>query len=77
MIDNGGAFDTFIKDLFKAFDCSHHRLSIAKLDTYGFDIKLVNLILVNLIQQYLSNTKQKIKVGNVFMKQFLERNVLW
>ena len=41
-------------DLFKAFDCLHHELLIAKLDAYGFNIKPVKLI-----QQYLSNSKEK------------------
>ena len=42
-----------------AFDCLHHSLLIAQLDTYGFDIKSVILI-----QQHLSNRKQRAKVGN-------------
>ena len=48
-------------DLSKAFDCLHHELLIAKLDAYGFDIKSVKLI-----QQYLSNRKQRVKVGNAY-----------
>ena len=61
MVDNGGAFDALMKDLFKAFDCSHHGLLKEKLYAYGFDIKLVNLI-----QQYISNRKQRFKVGNTY-----------
>ena len=45
--------------LSEAFDCLHHGLLIAKLDAYGFDIKSVKLI-----QQYFSNRKQRVKVGN-------------
>ena len=48
-------------DLSKVFDCLHHELLIAKLYAYGFDIKSVRLI-----QQYLSNRKQSVKVGNAY-----------
>ena len=48
-------------DLSKAFDCLHHELFIAKLDAYGFDKKSMKLI-----QQYLSNRKQMVKVGNAY-----------
>ena len=60
-VNSGGAFGAFMKDLSKAFDCLHHKLLIAKLDAYGFDIKSVKLI-----QQYLSNRKQRVKVGNAY-----------
>ena len=60
-VDNGGAFGALMTDLSKAFDCLHHELLIAKLDAYGFDIKSVKLI-----QQYLSNKKQRVKVGNAY-----------
>ena len=55
--DNSGAFGALMTDLSKAFDCLHHGLLIAKLDAYGFDVKSVKLI-----QQYLSNRKQRVKV---------------
>ena len=57
-VDNGGAFGALMTDHSKAFDCLHHGLLIAKLDANGFDIKLVKLI-----EQYLSNIKQRVKVG--------------
>ena len=60
-VDSGGAFGALMTDLSKAFDCLHHELLIAKLDAYGFDIKSVKLI-----QQYLSNRKQRVKVGNTY-----------
>ena len=59
--DSGGAFGALMTDLSKAFDCLHHELLIAKLDACGFDIKSVKLI-----QQYLSNRKQRVKVGNAY-----------
>ena len=58
-VDNGGAFGALMTDLSKVFACLNHELLLAKLDTYGFDIKSVKLI-----QQYLSNRKQRVKVGN-------------
>ena len=60
-VDSGGAFGAFMTDLSKASDCLNHELLIAKLDAYGFDIKSVKLI-----QQYLSNRKQRVKVGNAY-----------
>ena len=60
-VDSGGAFGALMTYLSKAFDCLHHELLIAKLDAYGFDIKSVKLI-----QQYLSNRKQRVKVGNAY-----------
>ena len=48
-------------DLSKAFDCLHHELLIAKLGSYRFDIKLVKLI-----QQFLSNRKERVKVDNAY-----------
>ena len=60
-MDISGAFGALMTDLSKTFDCLHHELLIAKLDAYGFDIKSVKLI-----QQYLSNRKQRVKVGNAY-----------
>ena len=60
-LDNGGVFDPLMTDFSKTFGCLHHGLLIAKLDAYGFDIKLVKLN-----QQYLSNRKQSVKVGNAY-----------
>ena len=61
-VDNGGVFGAIMTDLSKAFDCLHHELLITKLDAYGFDIKSVKLI-----QQYLSNRKQRVKAGNAYI----------
>ena len=60
-VDSGRVFGALMTDLSKAFDCLHHELLIAKLDAYGFDIKSMELI-----QQYLSNRKQRVKVGNAY-----------
>ena len=60
-VDSGGAFGALTADLSKAFDCLHHELLTVKFDAYGFDIKSVKLI-----QQYLSNRKQRVKVGNAY-----------
>ena len=51
-----------ITDVCKAFDRFHHELFIAELDAYDFDIKSVGLI-----QQYLSNRKQRVKEGNSYI----------
>ena len=48
-------------DFPKAFHSLHHRLVIAKLDAHGFDIKSVKIT-----QQYLTNRKQRVKVGNTY-----------
>ena len=60
-MDSGRAFGALMTDLSKAFDYLHHELLIANLDAFGFDIKSVKLI-----QQYLSNRKQRVKVGNAY-----------
>ena len=59
--DNGVAFGAIMIDLSKAFDCLHQELLIAKLESQVFDRKSVKLI-----QQYLSNRKQSVKVGNAY-----------
>ena len=60
-VENSGAFGALMTGLSKAFDCLHHGLFLAKLHAYGFDIKSLKLV-----QQYLSNGKQRVKVGNAY-----------
>ena len=60
-MDNGGAFAVLMTNLYKAFDYLHHGLLILKLDANGIDIKSVKLN-----QQYLTNRKQRVKVGNIY-----------
>ena len=43
----------------KVFDCLPHDLFLAKLQASGFDNKLLGLV-----QDYLSNRKRRIKVGD-------------
>ena len=56
-------FDALLTDLSKAFDCISHFLMIAKLDVYGFDNNACTLIL-----NYLSNRKQRVKIGNCYSR---------
>ena len=60
-VDNGGVFGALLTDLSKAFDGILHNLIIAKLEVYGF---LINTL--KLIHDYLSNTKQRVKVNDAY-----------
>ena len=59
--DNNKAFGALLTDLSKAFDCLSHDLLIAKLHAYGIDIDSLNIL-----QDYLSNRKQKTKVDSLY-----------
>ena len=48
---------TLLMDLSKAYDCVNHELIITKLATYG-----LNEDSLRLIQNYLSNRKQQVKI---------------
>ena len=51
-----------LTDLSKAFDClPHNIIIIAKLNSYGCDMKALNFI-----YNYLSNRKQRTKIDNAY-----------
>ena len=58
---NNKAFGALLTDLSKTFDCLSHDLLIAKLNAYGLDIDLLNIL-----QDYLSNSKQRTKVNSFY-----------
>ena len=60
-LDKKGFAGAVLMDLSKAFDCMNHELLIAKLNAYGF--KKDSLSIIN---SYLSNRWQRVKVGNSF-----------
>ena len=60
-VNNNEAFGALLTDLSKDFDCLSHDLRIAKLHSYGLPLSSLRLL-----SNYLSNHKQRIKVGNVF-----------
>ena len=54
-------FGALLTDLSKTFDCLPHDIIIAKLNTYGFDMKALNFI-----YDYLRDRKQKTKTDNAY-----------
>ena len=54
---NNKAFGVLLTDPSKAFDCLSHDLLTAKLHAYGFDLASLKIL-----QDYLTNRKQKTKV---------------
>ena len=59
--DNNKAFGVLLNELSKAFDCLSHDLLIAKFHPYGLDIDWLNIL-----QDYLSNRKQRTKVDHFY-----------
>ena len=57
--DNNKAFGALLSNLSKAFDCLSHDIFIAKLHAYGTDLALLDIL-----QDYLTNRKQKAKVNS-------------
>ena len=64
-VDGGKVFDALLTDLSKAFDCLDHELLIAKLNAYGFSLPALRLI-----NDYLSNRRQRTRIGNSFSDWF-------
>ena len=64
--DKKEIFGALLIDLSKAFDCMSHDLLVAKIDAYGFDD-----LSTRLIKSYLSNRKQRTKIGSV-LSEWLE-----
>ena len=56
-----GIVGTLLMDLSKAYDCVNHDLIIAKLEAYG-----VGENSLRLIQNYLSQRQQRVKVDSSF-----------
>ena len=61
IVDYGSVFGALLTDLFKAFDCIRHDLFIVKLEVYGFQTDALNLV-----YDYLSNSKQRVKINKTF-----------
>ena len=58
--DNNKAFGALLTDISNTFDCLSQDLFIAKLHEYGMDIDSLNIL-----QDYLSNRKQRTKVDSL------------
>ena len=58
-VDKNQAFVALMMDLSKAFDCLSHDLLIAKLHAYENDLSSLKLL-----QDYLSNRWQRIKIDS-------------
>ena len=61
IVDCGGVFGALLTELSKAFDCIPQDLIIAKLEAYGFQTDALNLV-----YDYLSNRKQRVKINETF-----------
>ena len=60
-VDKGKDFGALLTDLSKAFDCLDHELLTAKLNAYGFSLPALRLV-----NDYLSNRKQRTKIENTY-----------
>ena len=64
-VDESKVFGALLTDLSKAFDCLDHELLRAKLSAYGFSLPALRLT-----NDYLSNRKQRTRIGNSFSGWF-------
>ena len=64
-VDGGKVFGALLTDLSKAFDYLDHELLRAKFNAYGFSLSALRLI-----NNYLSNRKQRTRIGNSFSDWF-------
>ena len=64
-VDEGKVVGPLLTDLSKALDCLDHELFIAKLNAYGFILPALRLI-----NYYLSNRRQRTRIGNSFSDWF-------
>ena len=60
-MDRGKMFGTLLKDFSKAFDCLNNDPLIAKSNACGFILPALRLI-----NNYLLNKKQKIRINNSY-----------
>ena len=63
-LDKIGTFGALLTDLSKAFDCMTHDLLRAKLYALNFDMNALNLII-----DYLTDRKQRVKINSSFSLQ--------
>ena len=69
-VGKGKVLSALLKDLSKSFDCLDHKLLLVKLIAYG-----LNLSALRLVNDFLSNRKQGIKIentGSTWMEIVLE-----
>ena len=64
-VGEGKVFGALLTDLSKAFDGLDHELLIAKLNAYGFSLPALRLI-----NDYLSNRRQRTRIRNSFSDWF-------
>ena len=57
-LTNSGKVGAILMDLSKAFDCLPHDLLIAKMESYGFGITILNFMFI-----YLSKIKHRVRIG--------------
>ena len=60
-VNKSKVFGALLTDLSKAFDCLDHELLTVKLHAYGFSLPALRLI-----NDYLSNRKQRTKIENTY-----------